>query len=231
VWKVVRVDAGTGRATRTRRITSADSGFKLGPPDLLSTSPLIVVANNNDFVDGEDAYLVFDDAWNLRSRIPTGKPRTAHSLLLASPGLGTLPGAYHLDRAAVVADDRLVTVTVPKQGSENTLLAYDLNSGKRLWSATVPGKRIMTPVAVEGASVVVALAPPDDRKASDGAEQGMARVSLAAGKVGGVVSTQVHVRGGGPVFIELYGYAYADNRLYAVNAEGSSNFPEAFTIG
>jgi PQQ-like domain len=196
---------------------------------IVSTKPLTILAE--DMGDNENAsFVVLNPAGTQVARvIPAGAqepdaPAGSH-VLFAVPLSGTT-GA-HPSVNALVSGNTLLAVSYPSGSNPDYgLVAYDLSAGSRQWTATPPGVNMITPVAVDGSTVVAVGSTVSGGKDANPA---LARVSLGSGTV---LSSTPRTTGHDPIgsFIGLYRFAWADGRAYAASWDQSGELPTVFTM-
>jgi outer membrane protein assembly factor BamB len=227
------IDPATGHVVSQRTLTGAMT--HTGQPQtgaIVSTKPLTLFIEDEG--DNNDAsFVVLNSAGTKVTRvIPAGAqnpdaPASSHVLFAVS-----LSGnaRSHGSTNALVAGNTLIAVDYPTASAPvYGLVAYDLSTGRRLWSATQPGVEMVTPFAVDGSAVVAAGGTLDS--SGNETDPALVRVSLASGKV---LSSTPRPTGQEPIGSEIgfYRYAWADGRAYAADwgQEPTGDAPTVFTL-
>jgi outer membrane protein assembly factor BamB len=226
------IDPATGHVVSQLPLTGAMT--HTGQPQvggIVSTKPLTLLIQDED--DNNNASFVVLNAagTEVTQVIPAGAqspdaPASSH-VLFAVPLAGTTDA--HPSTNAFVSGNTLIAVGYPSGSApEYTLVAYDLSTGSRLWTATQPGVDMVMPFAVDG-SAVVAMGSTLDSSGNE-ANPALVRVSLASGKV---LSSTPRTTGQSTIgtSIGLYRFAWADGRAYAADWDPEpNNAPTVFTM-
>ncbi|KZB81896.1 PQQ-binding-like beta-propeller repeat protein [Amycolatopsis regifaucium] len=212
---MLRVDASTGNIEGQEHLPKESSS--LGDVGVLSVKPLLVYGKTTD----AGTYFLFEDDLKLKSKIDGGDPFTPDGLN-GTDGQGfdsDASGTEHEVSPALVAEEVLYTITMPQAGTVNALVAVELNTGRRKWSAKVPAGTVMAPLAIEDGQVITEVAPVE----RDGPQR-VVKIAVADGAVTPLVEAQIENADNdknGPIS-GLYRYLWADGRVYAV----SGRFPK-----
>ncbi len=212
---MLRVDASTGNIEVAEDLPKESSS--LGDVGVISVKPLLVYGKTTD----TGTYFLFGDDLKLQSKIDGGDPFTPDGLTGAD-GQGfdhDASGTEHLVSPALVTEEVLYTITMPQAGTVNALVAVDLKTGQRKWSAKVPEGTVMAPLAIEDGQVITEVAPVERT-----GPQRVVKVAVADGAVTPMVEAQIENADNdknGPIS-GLYRYLWADSRVYAV----SGRFPK-----
>ena len=196
---------------------------------IVSTKPLTILAE--DLSTNENAsFVVLNPAGTQVAQvIPAGAqdpdaPASSH-LLFAVPLSGTTDS--HPSVNALVSGNTLLAVSYPSGSNPDYgLVAYDLSTGGRQWTATPPGVNMVTPVTVDGSTVAAVGSTVSGGKDANPA---LVRVSLGSGTV---LSSTPRMTGHDAIgsFIGLYRFAWADGRAYAAYWDQASALPTVFTM-
>ncbi|MGH3245359.1 MAG: PQQ-binding-like beta-propeller repeat protein [Trebonia sp.] len=203
----------------TSRIHLTAKMTKTGLPQegaIVATGPvtLWVSDGGTGSVDQNASFVVLNPAGTRVVRvIPAGAqapdaPPSSH-VLFTVPLSGNADS--HPFLSALVSGDTLIAVSYPSGAQpEYGLVAYDLSTGTRRWSATRPGVTMVTPVAVDGSTVV---AVGSTLASGNETNPALVRVSLASGAV---LSSTPRPTGQDAIgqSIGLYRFAWADGRAY-----------------
>ncbi|WP_083255198.1 PQQ-binding-like beta-propeller repeat protein [Amycolatopsis orientalis] len=212
---MLRVDASTGNIEVAEHQPKESSS--LGNVGIISAKPLLVYGKTTD----TGTYFRFGDDLKLASKIDGGDPFTPDGLTGAD-GQGfdsDASGTEHLVSPALVTEEVLYTITMPQAGTVNALVAVDLKTGQRKWSAKVPEGTVMAPLAIEDGQVITEVAP-----VTRTGPQRVVKVAVADGAVTPMVEAPIENADNdknGPI-AGLYRNLWADGRVYAV----SGRFPK-----
>jgi outer membrane protein assembly factor BamB len=225
------IDPATGHVVSQLPLTGAMT--HTGQPQLggiVSTKPLTLLIQDESDNNVASFVVLNSTGTKVTQVIPAGAqnpdaPASSH-VLFAVPLAGTTDS--HPSTNAFVSGNTLIAVGYPSGSApEYTLVAYDLSTGSRLWSATQPGVDMVMPFAVDGSAVVAV-----GSTLSNGNETNpdLVRVSLASGKV---LSSMPRTTGQGTIgnFIGLYRFTWADGRAYAADWDPEPDrTPTVFTM-
>ncbi|MEI5098778.1 PQQ-binding-like beta-propeller repeat protein [Streptomyces sp. PmtG] len=153
--QVKRIDPGTGEVRWRYR---TETGWKVDK--IYSVDPLVLAVRDTKTYENW-AVVSVDGSGRQRARIDLGRGRDAFEMCDgagdAGEGVQNCPGG-------AVGDDRIYLPTKPADGilGPNRVVAFDLATGRRAWSASVQGRQL-TPVRQSGAgrSGVVVYVRPD----------------------------------------------------------------------
>jgi outer membrane protein assembly factor BamB len=223
------ISPATGVPTSRLHLTAQMT--RTGTPShgaIVATSPMTLLIS--DFSNNDNASFVVLDPTrqHITQVIPAGAqlPGNSQHVLNATPVGGN--SASHSYVKAIVGGGMLITVSYPAGArSLEQLVAYDLSTGAKRWSATRPGVKMIAPVAVDG-SAVIAVGSTNTGLGN----ATLVRVSLTSGKV---LSSTPRPTGQDPIqdFINNYHFTWSDGRAYAVDWDQRpivSDIPGLFTM-
>jgi outer membrane protein assembly factor BamB len=221
------ISPATGIPTSRLHLTAQMT--RTGTPShgaIVATSPMTLLIS--DFSNNDNASFVVLDPTrqHITQVIPAGAqlPGNSQHVLNATPVGGN--SASHSYVKAIVGGGMLITVSYPAGAqSLEQLVAYDLSTGAKRWSAIQQGTSMIAPVAVDG-STVIAVGTDAAGNAT------LVRVSLTSGKV---LSSTRRPTGrdalGGAII--NYHYTWSDGRAYAVEWDRTpplADMPGLFTM-
>jgi outer membrane protein assembly factor BamB len=225
------VSPATGQFTSRLHLNAKMTGTSLPQVGaIVATSPLTLYVSNDD-TEEKASFVVLNPARTKVSRViaagAQGQSAASSShVLFASPMSGNAES--HPAVNAVVSGNTLFAVTYPSgTKADYGLAAYDLSTGARRWTTTQPGVDIVTPVAVDGSTVVAIGSIISGDSATNPV---LVRLSLASGTV---QSSTPRTTGKSPIgnSIGLYRFAWADGRAYAADWDQEPlDAPTVFTL-
>ncbi|OXM44604.1 hypothetical protein CFP71_40015 [Amycolatopsis thailandensis] len=219
----LQIDPATGNVELEDSVPH--DGYSVSGIGLLSVKPVLAYGSNTE----QGTYFLFDDNLKLKSKIDGGKPNSPDELDgVTSQGFGhSTSGTEHHPGAAVVADGVLYTPTRTIGGEVNKLVAVDLNTGRRTWSASVPEGTIQAPIKIVDGLLLAQVGP-----VSTTGPQRTVKIALADGKVTPFLEAQVRNSEQdetGPI-PGFYRYLWADDRVYAVAGRWSDLSVDVFLL-
>ena len=226
----------SGRVVHTHELSNSDARTEISSLDLLSATPVVVMAHPRKPEKESGSLITLDDSLRVRSVIHDERTKLESDDALATVGIGgdTRIGTYHVPSRSLVSGDTMVSFTPPNRGEPNKLVATDLRTGRDLWESAAPSGTVIWQVLAVDKGRVVALAAD---LASDGLGQYVVTVDSKTGKILDRNASKVKTPKGERVPVNFLGYLYADGRAYAVEfqsaGETGGTFPAwlAFSVG
>ncbi len=219
----MRIDPATGTVEREDSVPH--SGYTISGIGLLSVEPVLIHGSNTE----QGTYFLFDDDLKLKAKIDGGKPGTEEELDGASSqGFGhSTAGTEHHPSAIIVAGDTFYTPTRTIGGQVNALVAVELNTGRRKWTASVPEGTIKAPIRIVDGQVLAQVGP-----VVNTGPQRTVKIAVADGKVtpfleGRIRNSEQDETGPIPGFFR---YLWADDRVYAVAGKWSNLSVDVFLL-
>ena len=197
---------------------------------IVSVKPLTLLIQDTSDNDNASFVVLNPAGTQVTQVIPAGaqnpdSPPSSHLLFALSLSGNS---ESHPSVNAIVSGNTLIAVGYPSgSAADYGLVAYNLSTGSRQWTATVPGVNMVTPVAVDGSAVVAVGAV---LSGSSETNPALVRVSLASGAV---LSSTPRTTGRDTIgnFIGFYRFAWTDGRAYAADwQQGSNGVPTVFTM-
>lgn len=207
----VAIVGKSGKLKTVKDFTRANAGMTIQTGHLVSTSPTVLLSRDKDNGSVQGAYLTLDPALAISTTIPI-----RNDLSMEDFGTGVQVTTHPYYRT-LVAGQTLVTVSNVYLKKTNTMSAWDLTTGQRRWETSIPNARILTPVAVDGSSIIAATDTP-----------ATIRIDIADGSV---QSTKDHPGKGVGGTLHSYRFVWADERMYAVRSRNVPVSPSLLALG
>ncbi|GAB3706815.1 hypothetical protein GCM10027598_09440 [Amycolatopsis oliviviridis] len=220
---VLQIDPVTGNVELEDSVPH--SGYSVSGIGLLSVKPVLAYGSNTE----QGTYFLFGDDLKLKSKIDGGKPNTPEELDgTTSQGFGhSTSGTEHHPGAVIVTADAFYTPTRTIGGETNMLVAVDLNTGQRKWTATVPEGTIQAPIKIVDGQLLAQVGP-----VYNTGPQRTVKIAVADGKVTPFLEAQIRNSDQdetGPI-PGFYRYLWADDRVYAVAGRWSDLSVDVFLL-
>ncbi|WP_340684892.1 PQQ-binding-like beta-propeller repeat protein [Amycolatopsis coloradensis] len=220
---VLQIDPATGNVELEDSVPH--DGYSISGIGLLSVKPVLAYGSNTE----QGTYFLFDDNLKLKSKIDGGKPNSEEELDgTTSQGFGvSASGTEHHPSAIIVDGDTFYTPTRTIGGQMNTLVAVDLNTGQRKWTASVPEGTIQAPIKIVDGQILAQVGP-----VYNTGPQRTVKIAVADGKVTPFLEAQIRNSEQdetGPI-PGFYRYLWADDRVYAVAGKWSNLSVDVFLL-
>ncbi|WP_082857775.1 PQQ-binding-like beta-propeller repeat protein [Amycolatopsis regifaucium] len=219
----LQIDPATGNVELEDSVPH--SGYSISGIGLLSVKPVLAYGSNTE----QGTYFLFDDNMKLKSKIDGGKPKSEDELDGTSPqGFGSLAsGTQHQTSAIIVEGDTFYTPTRTIGGEVNKLVAVDLNTGQRKWTASVPEGTIQAPIKIVDGQLLAQVGPIHNT-----GPQRTVKIAVTDGKVTPFLEAQIRNSDQddtGPI-PGFFRYLWADDRVYAVAGRWSNLSVDVFLL-
>ncbi|HEX3786210.1 MAG TPA: hypothetical protein VHX38_41730 [Pseudonocardiaceae bacterium] len=253
VEKVVELAAASGQVTASASLSAAavklppdpdatGGGLEFGGAMIVSTSPLILVLDNENGSQTDSSFIRLDSS--LKVVWAQEQPTDAQGQLDATLDNPFLLNGMHDFSRATVARGLLYLVTTYEQSSQpvvNQVVALDVNNGQRRWTTSVPNTSLVDPVAITGNSLLVAGA----RLVSSNVDNPSTVLATFNATSGALTATReqplpivgaasgITLAGDGVDALAEAFWLVADGRLYGMTViqGGGQNAPTLFSVG
>ncbi|QXV60188.1 PQQ-binding-like beta-propeller repeat protein [Amycolatopsis sp. TNS106] len=220
---VMQIDPATGNVELEDSVPH--SGYSISGIGLLSVKPVLAYGSNTE----ESAYFVFGDDLKFKSKIDGGKPNSEEELDgTTSQGFGlSASGTEHHPSAIIVEGDTFYTPTRTIGGQVNALVAVELSTGRRKWTASVPEGTIQAPIKIVDGQILAQVGPVHNT-----GPQRTVKIAVADGKVTPFLEAQIRNSEQdetGPI-PGFFRYLWADDRVYAVAGRWSNLSVDVFLV-